>query len=305
MTIGGLVGRMPRPVTLATMPAEFEHATAVTLIDGTTPLTAAADGATARFAADIASGWGVAGMTNGGYLLAIVTRAMIAASRRRPLTVTAHYLKPAPPGPCTIDVTALRVGRRMATLRAALTVADGTALTVLATLEDPAAAGDHADAEPALTVASPVPPRDQCAARAPFDPAGGEDDPGFVARVALAIRPDDLGFTTGAPTGTPEVQGWFAFPDQAPDDVLDACAVIVATDAFFPPVFNLGGAFAWVPTVELTVHLRATPVAGPLQARFYNTVVSGGLLNEDGELWDSAGNLVAQSRQLALVPRRR
>jgi hypothetical protein len=51
------------------------------------------------------------------------------------------------------------------------------------------------------------------------------------------------------------------------------------------------------------VHVRATPVPGPLRCRFASRFVAGGLLSEDGEIWDSAGTLVAESRQLALTPR--
>ena len=70
-----------------------------------------------------------------------------------------------------------------------------------------------------------------------------------------------------------------------------------------PAVFNSGLPMGWVPTVELTVHVRARPAPGPLRCRFTTRFVTGGALEEDGEVWDSADVLVAQSRQLALTPR--
>jgi hypothetical protein len=69
-----------------------------------------------------------------------------------------------------------------------------------------------------------------------------------------------------------------------------------------PAVFNVL-APGWVPTLELTVHCRARPSAGWLKSVFRTRFVSGGHLDEDGELWDEAGRLVAMSRQLAGVPR--
>ena len=60
---------------------------------------------------------------------------------------------------------------------------------------------------------------------------------------------------------------------------------------------------AWVPTVELTVHVRGVPAPGPLRVAFRSRFIHDGLLDEEGELWDSAGALVAQSRQLSLMPR--
>jgi hypothetical protein len=58
-----------------------------------------------------------------------------------------------------------------------------------------------------------------------------------------------------------------------------------------------------VPTIELTVHIRGVPAPGPLRCAFRSRFVGGGLVDEEGEIWDTTGTLVAQSRQLALTPR--
>jgi hypothetical protein len=68
-------------------------------------------------------------------------------------------------------------------------------------------------------------------------------------------------------------------------------------------VFNSGLPVAWVPTLELTVHVRAVPVPGPLRVLFRSRFISGGLLDEDGEMWDASDRLVALSRQISLIPR--
>ena len=51
----------------------------------------------------------------------------------------------------------------------------------------------------------------------------------------------------------------------------------------------------------MTVHFRARPAPGWLRFRFSTRFAFGGHLDEDGELWDSSGQLVAQSRQLAVL----
>jgi len=56
-------------------------------------------------------------------------------------------------------------------------------------------------------------------------------------------------------------------------------------------------------TIELTVHLRARPAPGWVAFRTSTRFLSAGYFEEDAELWDSAGVLVAQSRQLALALR--
>jgi hypothetical protein len=94
--------------------------------------------------------------------------------------------------------------------------------------------------------------------------------------------------------------GWFAFADAEP---IDAIGLLLVADAFPPPIFNTGLPVARVPTVELTVHVRGVPEPGPLRCWFRSRFIHDGLLDEEGEIWDSTGKLVAQSRQLALFPR--
>ena len=51
------------------------------------------------------------------------------------------------------------------------------------------------------------------------------------------------------------------------------------------------------------MHVRAPPATGWLRIRHATRNFAGGLFEEDAEVWDSAGRLVAQSRQLARAPR--
>ena len=70
-------------------------------------------------------------------------------------------------------------------------------------------------------------------------------------------------------------------------------------DSFPPPIFTVYGPVGWVPTVELTVQVRAHPAPGPLQVRLATRHMSSGVVEADGEYWDSNGQLVAISRQTA------
>ena len=121
-----------------------------------------------------------------------------------------------------------------------------------------------------------------------------------MGHVELRLHPDDAGFFDGRPSGRPRIRGWFRLPD---DEPIDTIALLTAVDAFPPTIFNADLPVAWTPTVELTAHVRARPAPGWLACSFTTRFVTGGFLEADGEVWDATGRLVAQSRQLALVPR--
>ncbi len=104
---------------------------------------------------------------------------------------------------------------------------------------------------------------------------------------------------SGKKTGNAELRGAIRFADGRP---FDARSLALFADAFPPPVFDVIDV-AWVPTLELTVHFRAHPSGRWLHSVFRTRFAFGGLLEEDGEIWDESGSLVAMSRQLAAMPR--
>ncbi len=246
--------------------------------------------------ARIHEGWDIAGNANGGYLLAIAVRAMAAAAERpHPLTVTAHYLSPGHPGPVTIAPRIVKSGRRLATVAATMYGPEKPLMELLGSF------GDLNQLEgPQRVDASPpdLPPPEECP-RAVHNPEVGFPPP-LMEQMELRIHPDDARFLSGEPSGHPLIRGWLRLPD---DEAVDAFGLLLATDSFPPTVFNARLPIAWTPTVELTAHVRGIPEPGWLRCRFSTRFISGGMLEEDGEVWDSTGRLVAQSRQLALIPR--
>lgn len=250
-----------------------------------------------RYTVAVGDGWNIGPNPNGGYVISLLTAALVQeAPEQHPdlLTISAHYLRPTTPGEqATVEVTDVRRGRRHSHLQATLT--QGTervrALAAYGSLE--AAEG------PTLVRTAPpeLPSPDECQRR-----AGGEGSSpappmsSFMHRFDTRLSPD-TGWLSGQRTGQPRVLGWTRFADGREPDV---ASLPLFADALPPAVFELGPA-GWVPTIELTVHVRARPAPGWLLAVFETRALVDGYLEEDGEIWDSAGRLVAQSRQLAML----
>jgi acyl-CoA thioesterase len=265
-------------------------------MEGFSDATAVTRAGETRWTAAVVDGWDIYGNANGGTLLAIATRAMQEASGLPdPLSVTAHFLAPGKVGEVAVDADVVRAGKRFSTVTASMAAGGQRLLQVVGTFTDLDRSGDPAGTE-VITASPPdLPTPDLCVRNLP---AAGA--PEFSARVEQRLHPDDVGFQTGSLSGEAVMRGWFRLDDGAQPDPL---VLVQAVDAMPPAAFNLGLPDGWVPTLELTVHVRARPAPGWLATAFRTRFITGGFLEEDGEVWDSSGRLVAQSRQLALVPR--
>ncbi|MGI5136781.1 MULTISPECIES: thioesterase family protein [unclassified Streptomyces] len=267
--------------------SEFDRDTAVTLREP------------GVYDIDLSAGWTIIKAVNGGYLLAVLGRALAdALPHRDPFTISAHYLTASTPGPAVIRTEAVRTGRTLSTGQASLFQYDGEGreverIRVLASYGDLDSLPDdvRTSAEPPA-----IPPMAQC--------FGPEDGPAPVSgssaiteRLMLKLDPATLGWALGSPSGKGEMRAWFGLADGRDQDPL---SLLLAVDALPPTAFELGIS-GWVPTVELTVHVRSRPAPGPLRVSITTRNLAGGFLEEDAEVWDSKDRLVAQSRQLARV----
>lgn len=267
--------------------SEFDRDTAVTLREP------------GVYDIDLSAGWTIISAVNGGYLLAVVGRALAdALPHDDPFTVSAHYLTASRPGPAVVRTNIVRTGRTLSTGQASLFQYDEAGneverIRVLASYGDLDSLPDDV-----RTTAKPpaIPPVEQCFG--PQDaPAPVPGSSAIADRLFLKLDPSTLGWALGVPSGKGEMRAWFGLADGRDADPI---SLLLAVDALPPTAFELGIS-GWVPTVELTVHVRCRPAPGPLRVSIATRNLAGGFLEEDAEVWDSADRLVAQSRQLARV----
>jgi acyl-coenzyme A thioesterase PaaI-like protein len=268
-----------------------------------------------RYDAELAPGWVVGGGVNGGYLLAVLGRAVAAElasavpdkGHTDPFSLSAHFTSASVAGPAYVETRLVRSGGRFSTVAATLLQeVDGTPVPRIAahaTFGNLDRAHDaRSDLEAAaigLALQPPtLPPPEECVESRDAPPEFKKIAP-LLDRFGTRFDPASAGWAVGEPSRRGLIQGWFRLADDRP---LDAMALLLVVDALPPVTFDLGLP-GWAPTLELTAHVRAKPAPGWAIVRHQTRTVAGGLFEEDCEVWDAEGRLVAQSRQLALQPR--
>lgn len=264
---------------------DLADALAMTVTDD--PSDGAAANAVVR--AEVHDGFDVFGIPHGGYLAALGTRAVLLTSGQPDVfTVTVHFLRKAAVGPMDLQVRRLGGSRRFASWHATATQDGRAVLTALASVGDRTAVdGPSWTDAPAWDATGDE-----------FSPPAGDPDLPFTAprvaeRFGQRIALSTSGFAAGHVGEHARMRAVLDI------DHADQLTAIVACDITPPAAWNALGAQGWVPTVELTAHVRARPVPGPLSIESATHHVRDGFLEEDALVHDANGRLIVQSRQLA------
>lgn len=245
-----------------------------------------------RFEASVDPEWTIGGKPNGGYLLAMMGKAAVAVSPHpHATTASAYYLHAPEPGPVLIEAHLLRAGRSASHIRARMSQADQACVECLFITSqlDPLAAPywDQGVPEPAGADYESLP------RLVPRLPSGNQV--AIMDQIEVRLDPETSGFTRGEPGGRGELRGWLALPG---GEDFDPASLLFAVDAFPPATFDVEFS-GWVPTLELSVYIRALPTPGPVRVLHRAELIEAQRVDESCHVWDRTGRLVAQGRQLA------
>jgi acyl-CoA thioesterase len=279
--------------------APFSRVCALTELPG--------DGSEAgRYSGTIAPIWTIGKKLHGGTLVA----ASAAAATRRlrtvapalsemfPIAASSDFLGAPEPGDVEYEVRIRKTGRQICLVDTGLVQGGRTLVHTAFTF------GHLDDDTPAYTAEGypdmPAEPTADAVFYAPDSPMGRLVHVAQGASVAL--DPSWARFLDQE-QGEPRLRLWIRARegDQQDPDVA-AYFAMMAGDMSPPVPMNLGH-FGWSPTVQMTTYLRRRPAPGWLRVIATAHEIGGRMFDEDQLVLDSAGAVVAQTRQLALIPR--
>ncbi len=271
-------------------PGPFERDTAVTLLS---PI-----GRETAFGATVSPNWRAGRGPHGGYLAAMLMRALILAvddPGRAPRSLTIHYARAPEPGPVSIRTTIERAGRSLSTCSARMEQ-DGKLLALaLSAFSVPWTGPEIAEV--------PMPAVDPPSAEREAGTARRFGAPPFTEHIVMQPRIGGTPFT--GPSWPMEFAAWLGLAEARP---LDAISLAFFTDALIPAPFMRMETFAPAPTVDLTIHFRVALPADAQRdphelcfARVRAGVIHDGFFEEDEVIWAADGTVLAQSRQLAIL----
>lgn len=214
------------------------------------------------------------------------------AAGKIPVAIASDYLSAPSAAEITLDITIRKRGRTV-TVMSVDAIQDGrTMVASSVTLARPDTGPSHHSGPTLLDDVPAEPVADGMAlAGSPiekFNHLGGA--------LELVLDPAPAAFIRGE-QGDPVVHGWVRPRGAEPDEDF----TVLVGDISLPVVANLGLA-GWAPTVQLTTYVRRRPAPGWLRFAASSMEVGPGMFEEDHVVVDSTGTVVAQSRQLALVP---
>jgi len=252
-----------------------------------------------RYAISLSDRWWVGRGPNGGYVAALMLRALTAevdslvpGESLPPRSLNVHFLRPPTADAAKIEVTVEHAGRVTVFLSARMIQDDEVKAQAMAVFSGER---DGPDFDKSQMPDAPGP-----------DELEEMDTEQAPVAVFGRYRAKFIKGIPGEAGEKAETMGWIRLRDEQPVDPVLAAAVL---DVWYPAPFVVFEELPFAPTLEYTVHFpRRIPEPGPPDWNLIRLTAEEGVeghFSEDAELWSRDGKLLAKARQMALLRHRR
>jgi acyl-CoA thioesterase len=236
---------------------------------------------------------------HGGYLMAIMHKALISSLPHScAISSSIQYLDRAEPREIDIHVDVIRVSRGSSTGRVTIMQDNLVKCIYTGTCSDfEHMKGYNGLATPIPLIFKTIDKKDF--KNLDYDNVKAGFTPAFVKQVECFVHPDHAWWDREISNEDAEARcsAYISLPGGIPDQY----AISFFSDILPPVVSNKYGPLGWVPTLTLTTHIRQMPKTEVLVLDFLAKDINNGYFEQDCNIWDLEGNLVASSRQLTRI----
>jgi hypothetical protein len=241
----------------------------------------------------VTNNWMINGNPNGGYLMAMILRALEMQGTRKTTMpiITANFISRCSRGDIGLKVEKISESGYFERYEVQISQAKSERVRALVTFTSDTPVDDlcrYESGPPVVSELSLCTPMPHIPGLTIYD------------NVDARFDPECSGLFGGTLQDKSEFKGWIRLKEARP---YDYASLILLAVAFPPPVFNSQGLIAWVPTIEFSGNIKTLPASPWLKCIFRTRFITNGLLEEDGELWDEEERLIAVSRQYAMFKR--
>ena len=236
---------------------------------------------------------------HGGYLLALMNKALSSVlTHPNSINSNVYYLDRTEPKPAELHVEVIRTSRGSSMGQVRLMQNGKLTCLFSALCSDFQYMKGHSGLETPLPEIMNSVPENQFKVMN-YENFKAGSTPSFIQQLEMSVHPDhawwdrDISMDVAEPRCSAflELKGGAA----------DTFVLSYLADILPPVVQNKYGSLGWVPTLTLTCNIRQLPKTNRLFIDGLAKDISNGYFEQDCNIWDMDGNLVATSRQLAKI----
>ncbi len=238
---------------------------------------------------------------HGGYLMALMHKALTnVLPHSTAISSSVQYLDRIDAAPFELEVEIFKISRGSSSGIVKLMQDDNICTTFTGTCSDFEFMKGYDDLQ------KPLPPlfndKDkQDYVKMNYDKISKGFTPAFIQQLECLVHPDHAWWNRESNFNNKDKEARCSAFLEMLGGVPDQFCLSFYSDILPPVVSNKYGPLGWIPTITLTTHIRQLPTTAEVYADFKATDINKGYFEQDCNIWDLNGILVASSRQLTRI----